>query len=317
MRIATMKQSIPLSYIVAAPVLIAGAWLWATGALELDTKKGEAGNTAAIAGETQDLENQVLPPEGIVLPIRWGSLGMQMMETGVVDEAKLNALYQDRGGLPEDMQKLLYSSDNQEVRMTYENSGVLLNLLWGFGLGNKNSILETGPMMDPRFNGAGNFASTGGWTLATGGAMDHYSKYAFIALTSEQQALVVRGSKNIYRPCCGNSTYFPDCNHGMAMLGFLELMASQEVGEEEMYKSALALNKLWFPDTYAAIRQYLAIKGVDWNKASPKDLLGYEFSSADGYKKILSELKSFQPQNSGDCGVGAGLPVQKSAGCGV
>ena len=84
-----------------------------------------------------------------------------------------------------------------------------------------------------------------------------------------------------------------------------------------MYKSALALNKLWFPDTYAAIRQYLAIKGVDWNKASPKDLLGYEFSSADGYKKILSELKSFQPQNSGDCGVGAGLPVQKSAGCGV
>ena len=28
-------------------------------------------------------------------------------------------------------------------------------------------------------------------------------------------------AKGIYRPCCNNSTYFPDCNHGMAMLGLL------------------------------------------------------------------------------------------------
>ena len=33
---------------------------------------------------------------------------------------------------------------------------------------------------------------------------------------------------NIYRPCCGNSTAFPDCNHGMAMLGLIELMVSQK-----------------------------------------------------------------------------------------
>ncbi|OHA66642.1 MAG: hypothetical protein A3C82_02085 [Candidatus Wildermuthbacteria bacterium RIFCSPHIGHO2_02_FULL_47_12] len=303
MRIATMKQAIPLSYIVAAPVLIAGAWLWATGALELDTKKGEAGNTAAIAGETQDLENQVLPPEGIVLPIRWGSLGMQMMETGVVDEAKLNALYQDRGGLPEDMQKLLYSSDNQEVRMTYENSGVLLNLLWGFGLGNKNSILETGPMMDPRFNGAGNFASTGGWTLATGGAMDHYSKYAFIALTPEQQALVERVSKNIYRPCCGNSTYFPDCNHGMAMLGLLELMAANGVREDEMYRVALQVNSYWFPDTYLTIATYFAKQGVSWDAVSPKEALGNQYSSGSGYQRVRALVEPVKQQGGGSCGL--------------
>jgi len=298
-----MKQAIPLSYIVAAPVLIAGAWLWATGALELDTKKGEAGNTAAIAGETQDLENQVLPPEGIVLPIRWGSLGMQMMETGVVDEAKLNALYQDRGGLPEDMQKLLYSSDNQEVRMTYENSGVLLNLLWGFGLGNKNSILETGPMMDPRFNGAGNFASTGGWTLATGGAMDHYSKYAFIALTPEQQALVERVSKNIYRPCCGNSTYFPDCNHGMAMLGLLELMAANGVREDEMYRVALQVNSYWFPDTYLTIATYFAKQGVSWDAVSPKEALGNQYSSGSGYQRVRALVEPVKQQGGGSCGL--------------
>ena len=59
--------------------------------------------------------------------------------------------------------------------------------------------------------------------------MNHYSMHRFIVLTPEQQALVEKVSKGIYRPCCGNSVYFPDCNHGMAMLGLLELMASQGV----------------------------------------------------------------------------------------
>lgn len=31
--------------------------------------------------------------------------------------------------------------------------------------------------------------------------------------------------------CCGNSTYFPDCNHGAAMLGFIELAVSQGLVE--------------------------------------------------------------------------------------
>jgi hypothetical protein len=46
-----------------------------------------------------------------------------------------------------------------------------------------------------------------------------------IPLTAEQQALVEEVAAEIYRPCCNNSTLFPDCNHGMAMLGFLELLA--------------------------------------------------------------------------------------------
>ena len=63
--------------------------------------------------------------------------------------------------------------------------------------------------------------------MAKGDAMEHYSKHALIALTAEEQDLVNRVSLNIYRPCCNNPTYFPDCNHGMAMLGLLELMAAQ------------------------------------------------------------------------------------------
>src|SRR3989344_1353776 len=97
-------------------------------------------------------------------------------------------------------------------------AGYLLNLLWAFGLANKNPILEdASEMMNPGYGGAGNFASTGGWTVAKGNAMGHYNMYALVTLSPEQQALVDRVSRNIYRPCCGNSTHFPDCNHGMAM----------------------------------------------------------------------------------------------------
>src|SRR3989344_7376730 len=105
-------------------------------------------------------------------------------------------------------------------------------------------------MTNPEYGGAGNFASTGGWTLAKGDAMDHYSAHPFIMLSREHQELVERVSKGIYRPCCNNSTHFPDCNHCMAMLGLLELMASQGVSEEDMWKAALAVNSYWFPDTY-------------------------------------------------------------------
>ena len=38
-------------------------------------------------------------------------------------------------------------------------------------------------------------------------------------------------AENIFRPCCGNHTAFPDCNHGMAVLGLLELLASQGATE--------------------------------------------------------------------------------------
>ena len=120
-----------------------------------------------------------------------------------------------------------------------------LNWYWAFGLANKNPVLEEGPMRDPRYETA-NFASTGGWTLATGDAMDHYSHHTFVAFTPDQQERLEKVSKNVYRPCCGNSTYFTDCNHGMAMLGMLEILAADNASESEMYAAAEAANALWF-----------------------------------------------------------------------
>ncbi len=254
------------------------------------------------ARETARFEKAVLPSEGVVLPVKWGDLGAQMIKAGVIDADKFEGVYKN-GGLSEETRRLLYDSGNENIKITKENAGVLLSLLWAFGLGNKNTILEKGPMSDKKYGGAGGFASTGGWTLAKGNTMNHYSKHQLISLTPEQQQLVENTSWNIYRSCCGNPTYFPDCNHGMAMLGFLELMASQGVSEADMYKAALTINSYWFPETYINLAKYFNSMGTSWNKVDPKEVLGTDYSSASGYRNILNKIKPVERQSGGSCGV--------------
>lgn len=251
----------------------------------------------------EDYSHKVIPEEGVVLPVKWGDLGNQMIIVGVIDKTKLKKLYASRGGLNAEDKKILEGVDNGNLKITRENSGFILNLLWALGLGNKNAILENGPMRDMKYDGAGKFASTGGWTLAQGDAMSHYSKHQFVVLTPEQQALVEKVSKNIYRPCCGNSTYLPDCNHGMAMLGLLELMASQGVLEDEMYKTALVVNSFWFPDTYITVAKYLKSQGKDWSDADPKEILGFDYSSGSGFQKIKNRVEGSAVGGGGSCGV--------------
>lgn len=243
-----------------------------------------------------DLEN------GVELPVKWGNLGVKMIESGVIDKQKFEDIYGGGGGLSGSGKKLLYESDNKNLVINKENSHEILNMLWALGLGNKNPILENGPMMDPRYGGAGGFASTGGWTLSDGDSMNHYNMYSFVTLTGEQQILVEKVAKNIYRPCCDNSTYFPDCNHGMAMLGFLELMASQGVNEQDMYKYALVVNSFWFPDSYETIEVYMKSKGIEWKDVNPQEILGANYSSSSGYQNILSQVK-LKEQNGVSCGV--------------
>lgn len=242
--------------------------------------------------------------ETVVLKARWGDLGAKMVQAGVIDGVKFEEIYAEKGGLNKEMKQLLYGTGNGNLIITSENAGVILNLLWALGLGNKNDILEKGEMTDPRYGDTGRFASTGGWTIAKGNAMDHYSKHKFIVLTDEQQKLVERVSKNIYRPCCDNSTHFPDCNHGMAMLGFLELLVFQGANEKEMYESALKINSFWFKEQYAVIASYLESKGKISQFITPKEILGKEYSSASGYQAIVSKMKQNSKGSTGSaCGV--------------
>ena len=268
----------------------------------------DSNSTATIksqqAAKPQNLIAEVLPQSGIEIPVIWGDLGKQLTDTGVIDEKALRAVYSQRGGLTQDEEKMFSGADNGKIKITQANSSFILNLLWALGLGNKNDILDKGEIQDKQYGGAGRFASTGGWTLAKGNAMSHFSKHNFITLTSDQQALVDKVSRNIYRPCCGNSTHFPDCNHGMAMLGLLELMASQRVSEQDMYKTALAVNSYWFPNNYLTIASYFKDQGTDWSKVDPKIVLSFQYSSLPGYQQVLNKTEPQQAPSGGNgCGV--------------
>ena len=285
--------------ITIAGILIGGALIYGAGLKSLEPRNDAAQNNA----DGLNFEEEVIPSPGVELPVKWRNLGKQLVEAGVIDGQKFEEIYAGRGGLSEADKNLLYGEDNGNLVIDSQNSGFVLNLLWALGLGNKNKILEEGPMTDEKFGGAGRFASTGGWTIAKGEAMNHYSKHNFIVLNESQQALVEMVSKNIFRPCCGNSTYFPDCNHGMAMLGLLELMASQNIGEDEMYKIALTVNSYWFPDTYLTIAKYFKNKNVSWDKIDAKEVLGSDYSGASGYQNILSQVEPPEIKGGGGCGI--------------
>ena len=223
---------------------------------------------------------------------------------GVIDEQKFRALFES--GLANADEKMFSGNMDEPIVMTPENSRFVLDMLWAFGLANKNDILENGEMTDEKYGGdAGKFAATGGWSLAKGAGPDHYSKHAYVTLTSVQQALVDDVSRNIYRPCCGNSTHFPDCNHGMAMLGLLELMAANGVGEQEMYDVALLVNSYWFPQTYIDLATYFKEQGTDWDQVDAKTALGNEYSSAQGYQQTRQNIQSLPKPQQGGGGCGA------------
>ncbi|MBI2463071.1 MAG: hypothetical protein HYV65_02445 [Candidatus Spechtbacteria bacterium] len=247
------------------------------------------------------LQDVVLPEDGVNLEVKWNDIGKQMTDSGVIDGPRMEEMYAKRGqALSDEDKNLLYGTANGSLTMNAKNSNYLLNLFWALGLGNKNDILDSGPMKDEKYGGADRFASTGGWTLAKGDAMNHYSHYSFITLTTDQQQMVERVAKGIYRPCCNNPVYFPDCNHGMAMLGLLELMASQGASEDRMYKIALQANSYWFPDTYLTIAQYFSKRGVEWKDVDAKEVLGAAYSSASGSQKIYQEVAP--PTNTGGGG---------------
>ncbi|MDO8579405.1 MAG: hypothetical protein Q7R72_00855 [bacterium] len=319
------SYSVPIAIVVAG-VMLAGAIAYRSSysptyqAYQL-TNQNVANTVSSISPE----EEVVIPTEGVILPVSWGNLGLRLASTGVIDVEKLKAVYVDRSGFTNEYGKLLLYQNDDKLKITKENAGYLLNLFWALGLANSNSILDSGEMTDSRYGGAQNFAGTAGWTIARGNPMDHYSKHMFVSLTADQQMLVDKISRGIYRPCCNNSTHFPDCNHGVAMLGLLELMASQGVSETDMWQTALTVNSYWFPDTYMTIASYMKDKGVEWKDVNAQEMLGINYSSASGYAKIAGQVREPEQRQGGSgCGIdtntGAQIPdqvPQKQAGCGV
>ena len=253
---------------------------------------------------SDDLTEQVIPSKGFQSKIKLGDSILKLVEAGAIDKKKFEELYSSRGGLPEELKNILEKSSNEEILLTRENAGYYLNLLWPLGLANFMEANKTSPVNgDSLFN----FASTGGWTLgiASNGG-EYFNKFKIVALTPEQEKIVLAVADNSYRPCCGNSAFFQDCNHGSALLGLIELGAAQGLSEKELFEEALAFNSFWFPQQYLSMATYFKeVKGIDWKNVDPKIALGKDFSTARGWSQnVDAKLKELNlvPQQKGGGG---------------
>lgn len=261
--------------------------------------------------DNQKIFNEINPVDGFDLRIKYKKLGPEMIKTGVIDPEKFKAVFAKSGdGLTPQQEDILINGSDENIKITQDNSRFLLNFFWAAGLANKTKILTDGDMV--KYGGQnelGNFASTGGWTLARGNAIQYYSKSVLISLTPKQEDLVNEVASNIYRPCCNNSTAFPDCNHGMALLGVLELMAANNRSEKEMYEAAKYLNAYWFPGSYYDLAVYFKNKeNKNFTEIDPKIILSKEYSSATGSKNAKSWLINQgiveePPKGGNGCGV--------------
>jgi len=239
------------------------------------------------------LHEQVNPPDGFALPISYGDLGPRLVEGGVIDYDAFAAIYEKSGNpLTPEQVEILKNGSEEEIVITTQNAHFLLNFFWAVGLANKNSILTEGLMVQNSQGQVERFASTGGWTLASKPITELYASMELIPLTIEQQTLVEEVASHVYRPCCGNHTLFPDCNHGMALLGILELMASEGASADEMFKAAKYVNAFWFPQQTLETAIYLQLnEDVDFSEADARLVVSEKFSSAAGASMVHQELQ--------------------------
>ena len=259
--------------------------------------KDRDSNISVEKSHDEMLQKKVAPSKGVVLPVKWNDVLVKAVDAGAIDLNKYKASLKNYGTkLTPEHEKLLLEGSGENISFTPENAYFNLNMLWAIGLVNENPILTKGKISEYGDKKA-YFAATGGWGLGkkTGGELLASAK--IITLTPEQQEIVEEVAASTYRPCCSNPTAFPDCNHGMAALALAELMASQGATKKQIYDALLVANSYWFTQTYVDIAEYLEEDGKDFSKIDAKELLGYDYSSQNGFSKIRNSLKNIPKIN--------------------
>ena len=266
--------------------------------------------SASNDDEDMTLMDQVNPPDGYMIPVSYGDVGPQLIAAGAIDMTRFSSLYQEQNmPLTDEQMTILTQGTQEKVNINPGNAYFLLNFFWALGLANQNPILTEGAMVSRGADQVGGFASTGGWTLGKKQATDLYAKRKILLLTDEQQAMLEEVAGLVYRPCCNNPTDFPDCNHGMAMLGLLELMASQNATADQMYEAAKYVTAFWYPQQMLEVATAIkAIRNLDFVKADAREVVSNQYSSSSGFQAVHQWLSSNgllkqAPSSGGSCGV--------------
>ncbi len=249
----------------------------------------------------QEALDAVLPIDGFQSRIALRDSLLKLVAEGVIDPQRFASVYEDRGGLPVEQKYRLRWPSHLPIHLTTESAEYYVNLLWPVGLANAIPSNRTSPM-----NGSSlpNFASTAGWTLGKEDGASYFNSLRIVELTQEQEKLATQVASNTFRPCCGNSTFFQDCNHGSALFGLLQLGASQGLGEEELYEEALAFNSHWFPQTYVQTAVYFKLfEEQDWRDVDPKLLMSARYSALGPWQATvesrLAGVPNLLPKNDG------------------
>ncbi len=177
----------------------------------------------------------------------------------------------------------------------------LLDFLWAAGLANRNRLLSHGPMARAGMLQIAGYASTGGWTLGALPPMQVYGQLDLVPLDSAQQGRLEEAAAGIYRPCCDNPTSFPDCNHGMAMVGLLTLLAAEGRDTDALFRAARIANAHWFAQEWAQVSTYVqAARGVDVAALDPREASGRALFSGSGARAAAAWLarKGIRPRGS-------------------
>jgi len=220
---------IVLSVSLGLNVLVLGYYVLKPEVNKLVLKRKET----AAKKETANLFDEINPVKGFTINAKYENLGPKMISSGVIDLDKFKQTYEKSSQpLTKEQLEILTKGSDKKIKIDRDNSYFLLNFFWAVGLNNKSKVLDEGDIVKYGEGKVGNFASTGGWSLSKTQPMDYYAKSELIPMIAEQESLVQKVASNIYRPCCDNSTAFPDCNHGMALLAVLQLMAANNATEK-------------------------------------------------------------------------------------
>ena len=264
----------------------------------------------AAKKETANLFDEINPEKGFEINAKYDDLGPKMIASGVIDLEKFKQTYEKSAQpLTKEQLEILTKGSDKKIKIDRDNSYFLLNFFWAAGLANKSKALTEGDIVKYGEGQVGNFASTGGWSLSKTQPMDYYANSDLIPMTGDQESLVQKVASNIYRPCCDNSTAFPDCNHGMALLGVLQLMAGNGATENQMFEAAKYYNAFWFPSNYYDLALYFKNKeGKKFSQVPAQTILGKEFSSSSGWQAakqwlISKGIVEQPPKTGGGCGV--------------
>jgi hypothetical protein len=301
-------EFLPLSLFIAFILgLGSGYLLWGRAPTSRDNPTVAEANAASTPTPPV---TQVTLPDSYTLPVSFGDIGPRLLAAGAIDYDSFVQVYEQAGQpLRVDQLAILAKGSNEPIVINRENAYFLLNFFWSVGLTNQNILLTEGPMKQYSQGDISRFASIGGWTIGAKPAVELYASTPLIKLTPEQQARLAEVAQGVYRPCCDNHTAFPDCNHGMAMLGLLELMAAQGATVDEMFAAAKYVNAFWFPQQMLELAVLFKVsRGQGFAEVDARELVGPSLSSGTGFQKVHQWLADNglleQAPNSGNnCGV--------------